>query len=329
MRQAGRVLPDYRRLRAASPTLAALFDTPELAARVTMMPVAQLGVDAAILFTDLVTPLKALGVEYAYAPGPVLAHPPQAERDLERLRRLPVEEALGHVLETVRLVRAQLDPSVALIGYVGAPFTLAAWLTEGQAPRECARLRCLLHASPARAAALLERLAQLAGDFACAQVEAGAQAIQLFDTSVGVLSAEQYERFALPAVQQVFARLAPLAVPRIYFALDAAHLLPWLPATGASVLGLDWRTPLATAYRSFGARFPLQGNLDPAVLFAPPAALEAAVADILRVAHGRPHVFNLGHGLLPETPLAAVHRLIERVHAGDCWQEEQSTSVSE
>lgn len=314
MRQAGRILPAYRQLRSQYQSVSELFDSPELASRITLMPVEQLGVDAAILFTDLVTPLKALGVHYQYQPGPVLERPIRHRSDMQTLTARSLDASLDHVLETVRRVRAGLPPEVALIGYAGAPFTLAAWLVEGQATRDLSVLRRLLFCNPVLAHELLERLAVLAAEFLQAQIEAGAQAVQLFDTSVGMLGPVHFREFALPYVCRVFEQLDTAGVPRMYFPLAAPHLLPWLPPSGADVLSLDWRTPLDTLYARLDPAFPLQGNLDPCALFAPVAQLDQAIDAVLASAADRPHIFNLGHGVLPDTPLAQVRRLVERVH---------------
>lgn len=314
MRQAGRILPGYRQLRQQYGSVGTLFDTPELAARITLMPVEQLGVDAAILFTDLVTPLAALGVSYRYEPGPILDRPIRSRSDLHTIGQHDVQAAVGNVIETVGLVCAALPQGVPLIGYAGAPFTLAAWLVEGRGTREVSVLREMLYADAALARTLLQRLTDLIADFLFGQIRAGAQAVQLFDTSVGVLGPELYGEFAQPYVRQVFDKLAPTGVPRIYFPLAAPHLLPLLASTGADVLSMDWRTPLDAAYARLGADFPLQGNLDPCALFAPPLQLDRAIDSVLEAARHRPHVFNLGHGVLPNTPLHQVVRLVKRVH---------------
>jgi uroporphyrinogen decarboxylase len=316
MRQAGRILPAYRQLREEQGDIATLFNTPELAARITLMPVEQLGVDAAILFTDLVTPLQALGATYHYAPGPSFSAPVRSRSDVDALSDTPVVRSLGHVLETIRMVRADLPDAVALIGYAGAPFTLATWLVEGHGSRDFPAFRRMIHADPELAHRLLARLARLAGEFLQAQIEAGAQAVQLFDTSIGVLGPELYREFALPYVQRVLTSLTGSDAPTIYFPLHAAHLLSCMHATGADVLSVDWRTPLADAYARFGPQHPMQGNLDPCALYAPPAALDAAVTDVLAAAQGKPHIFNLGHGVLPDTPLENIRHLVRRVHAG-------------
>ncbi|MEW6751307.1 MAG: uroporphyrinogen decarboxylase [Candidatus Latescibacterota bacterium] len=314
MRQAGRILPAYRQLREAHASVADLFNTPELAARITLMPVAELGVDAAILFTDLVTPLQALGCPFEYAPGPVFVRPVRCGQDVNALRPLQPEEDLSFVLEAVRLARQGLPPQVPLIGYCGAPFTLAAWLVEGRGSRDWAEVRRLLHADAGLAGELLDRLTDAAIGFLCAQIGAGAQAVQLFDTSVGLLSGAQFARFVLPGLERICAALAPSGVPRIYFPLDGAHLLPQLGALDLDVLSVDWRVDLADVYAWGRPGRVAQGNLDPCALFAPGAELVRQVTAVLDAANGRPHVFNLGHGVLPETPLDKVRLLVDTVH---------------
>ena len=314
MRQAGRILKPYRDLREKYESITTLFKTPELATQITLMPVEILEVDAAILFTDLVTPLEALGCPYEYDPGPVFTRPLRTADDVEALRPLDTRADLPFVLETIRLTRRELSPAVPLIGYGGAPFTLAAWLVEGKSSKDFSFLRRLLYSAPETAHLLLDKLTDAVVDFLTAQVEAGAQAIQLFDTSIGLLSADAFQRFALPYLQRIFAALADLHVPRIYFPLDASHLLPLLNQTGADVLSIDWRTDLDQAFELFSPELVLQGNLDPCALYAPTDILVAEVHRILKSADGRPHIFNLGHGLLPDIPCDNVRVLVDAVH---------------
>lgn len=314
MRQAGRILKPYRELRQQHGQISTLFNTPDLATEITLMPIEMLGVDAAILFTDLVTPLAALGCEYTYAPGPVFARPTRTAADIAALRTVVPEEDLGFVLETVRLVRQALPPAVPLIGYAGAPFTLASWLVEGGTSKDFPAFRGMLYSDPELAHKLLNLLCDLVADFLRAQIEAGAQALQIFDTSIGLLSPSQFAEFALPYLQRICRQLAPLNTPIIYFPLAASHNLPQFSQVGADVLGLDWRTDFSLARTYVGNIMPLQGNLDPCVLYGSEDCIIAEAQRILEQAQGHPHIFNLGHGVYPDTPYENVKLLVETVH---------------
>ncbi|MFA6109930.1 MAG: uroporphyrinogen decarboxylase [Candidatus Latescibacterota bacterium] len=313
MRQAGRILPPYRELREKVGSIESLFTTPELAAQVTLMPVELLGVDAAILFTDLVTPLAPMGCPFEYRPGPVFARPVRTRQEVLELRPINTEADLPFVVETVQLVRRALPAGIPLIGYAGAPFTLATWAVEGKGAKDFSAFRAMLYQDPGTAHLLLDRLTEVAIEFLRAQIRAGAEAVQVFDTSVGVLSAAGFARFGLPYLQRVFAALADAKVPRIYFPLAGSHLLALAGQTGADVLSLDWRVDLAEAFRAFPG-IPLQGNLDPCALLAPVDELLIQARTVLEAARGQAHVFNLGHGVLPETPLDNVRRLVDAVH---------------
>ena len=314
MRQAGRILQPYRELRRRHNSISTLFNSPELAADITLMPIDLLGVDAAILFTDLPTPLAALGCEFTYDPGPIFARPVRTAAEVTALRQVDPEADLGFVLETVRLVRKRLPASVPLIGYAGGPFTLAAWLVEGHSSKDFPALRGMLHADPDLAHELFERLTDLVCNYLEAQIRAGAQAVQIFDTSVGLLSPAQYDTFALPYLQRICKHLSPLTIPIIYFPLAAAQSLSRFSKVGATVLSIDWRTDLDVARASFGANFPLQGNLDPCSLYGTEESMIAAVQRILAQSEGQPHIFNLGHGVFPDTPYPMVKLLVETVH---------------
>lgn len=314
MRQAGRALPEYRAIRAR----ASMFDiirTPELACEVTLQPVRRYGVDAAILFSDIIAPLVAIGVgiELREGTGPVLDRPFRSDADLARLRPLEPESDIPYVLETVRLLAAEL--TVPLIGFAGAPFTLASYLVEGGPSRSYARTKALMYGEPATWARLLDALAQIALATLRAQVAAGAQAVQLFDSWVGQLNPGDYARYVLPASRRVFEGLADLGVPRIHFGVGTGELLGLMAEAGADVVGVDWRVPLDVARSRVGPGKAVQGNLDPAVCLAPWDVVAGQVADVLRRNAGRPgHVFNLGHGVLPETPPATLARIVEVVH---------------
>ena len=255
MRQAGRILQPYRDLKRQAGSVSTLFNNPELAARVTLMPVEMLGVDAAILFADIFTPVEPMGCELVFQPGPVLASPVRVRGDVDRLRTIDPEDALPHVRREIELVRAGLPHGVPLIGFAGAPVTLATYLAEGAGAREFTRLRRLLHADPDTADLLLAKLTDVAIPYLKMQVDAGVDAVQLFDTWIGQLSEEQFERIALPGLERIFTELNRLQVPTIYFANDSAHLLPLLPRTGAAVFSIDWRTDIRRVRDLFG---PLQ-----------------------------------------------------------------------
>jgi len=315
MRQAGRILAPYRDLKDKVGSIETLFRTPELAAEVTLMPVEMLGVDAAILFADIFTPIGPMGCEITFDPGPTLAAPIRTQREAEALRVFDVQDELAHVWDIISLVQQNLPSGVPLIGFAGSPYTLATYLAEGGGAKEFTRMRAMLHADPGCAHVLLERLTDVAIDYLTAQVRAGVVAVQLFDTWIGALSAAVFEREVLPYLQRLFAALEPLGVPRIYYANGAPHLLPLLPLTGADVLSLDWRVDLGQVIGQLESRMPLQGNLDPCALFASPDEVDRQAGAILAATDGYPHVFNLGHGVHPETPCDSVRRLVDTVHA--------------
>jgi uroporphyrinogen decarboxylase len=317
MRQAGRSLPEYRALRGEGSILDAIRQ-PELAAEFTVQPVRRYGVDAAVLYSDIVVPVAAVGfgVDVAPGTGPVVAEPFRTKADLDRLRRLDPERDTPYVLETVARVVDTLPTDVPLIGFAGAPFTVASYLVEGQPSRTYTKTKALMHGDPELWCALADRLADLAIASLRSQVEAGARAIQLFDSWAGALSPAQYERFVLPASRKVFDGVADLGVPRIHFGVNTGELLVLMRDAGADVVGVDWRTPLATARRRVGDDVALQGNLDPAVLFAPWPVVAEEVRAVLADSGGhRGYVFNLGHGVLPETDPEVLERVVELVHA--------------
>ncbi|TML91078.1 MAG: uroporphyrinogen decarboxylase [Actinobacteria bacterium] len=315
MRQAGRALPEYRAVRAK----ASMFDvirTPELAAEVTMQPVRRLGVDAAILFSDIVVPVTAVGVgvELREGVGPVVDQPFRTDADLRRLRPFEPDVDAPYVADTVRLLARELD--VPLIAFAGGPFTLASYLIEGGPSKTHARTKALMHTEPRTWRELLDRLAGISLASLRAQVEAGARAVQLFDSWAGALSPDDYRDHVLDASARIFSGLSDLGVPRIHFGVGTGELLGLLGAAGADVVGVDWRVPLDVARTRVAEGLALQGNLDPAVCLAPWDVVEAAALDVLRRNHGDPgHVFNLGHGVLPETDPDTLRRLVELVHA--------------
>jgi uroporphyrinogen decarboxylase len=316
MRQAGRYLPEYRALRARHGFLE-LCKTPALAADVTMMPIERFPVDAAILFADILLILEPMGVglEFAKGDGPVIHRPVRTRADVDRLERVPAVTALPYVLETVRLLTTRLAGRVPLIGFAGAPFTLASYAVEGGGSRQYVHTKTLMYGDPPAWHRLMERLSEAVVDYARAQVEAGAQALQLFDSWVGCLGPDDYRTYVLPHMRATLSALVGAGVPVIHFGTGTAALLELMREAGGDVIGLDWHVDLAEAWRRVGHDVAVQGNLDPVVLFAPPEEIRRRVAHVLERAGGRPgHIFNLGHGVLPETPLEHVGLLIDAVH---------------
>ncbi len=313
MRQAGRALPEYRKVREGVAMLDSCLRT-DLIVEITTQPVRRLGVDAAILFSDIVLPLKAIGVDLDIVPGvgPVIASPVRCAADLAQLRPLEPEADVPTVLAAVAQLAAELP--VPLIGFGGAPFTLASYMVEGGPSKTHSTTKALMYAEPDLFAQLLDRLADITLAFLRAQVGAGASAVQLFDSWVGTLSAAEYTRHVLPASRKVLEGVADLGVPRIHFGVGTGELLGLMAEAGADVVGVDWRVPLDQAT----ARVPgktLQGNLDPARLLAPWPVVAEGVHDVLTSAQGLPgHVFNLGHGVLPETDPDVLARVVSLVH---------------
>ncbi len=315
MRQAGRYMPEYRVLRAKH-TLLELCKDSDLAAEVTLEPVERLGVDAAILFADLLLPAEAMGmrIEFARHEGPVVHEPLRDEKSIERLDARAAEK-LGYVAETVRKVKAALKPGVALLGFAGAPFTLASYMIEGGPSRDYVETKRMLAAEPALWNRLMEKLTTVLADFLRAQIAAGADAVQIFDSWAGCLSPGDYERAVLPHTQRLIARLANTGAPVIHFATGVGGFLELLPRLGAQVISLDWRVELGRAWDRLGEGVAVQGNLDPAALLLPLPALREKVEQVLAGAAGRRgHIFNLGHGILQQTPVENVRAVVEMVH---------------
>jgi uroporphyrinogen decarboxylase len=315
MRQAGRYMAEYRALRQKHKLLD-LVRKPELAAQVTLQPISAFPLDAAILFSDLLVPLAPLGLPFDFheGEGPAIENPVRSSEDIDRLKRFDPRQELGSVLETIRILRREL--SVPLIGFAGAPFTLASYAIEGGRSSHFQVTKALMYGDPASWHRLAELLSTVVADFLRAQVEAGAQALQLFDSWVGALDEADYRELVLPHVKRIFDALADLDVPKIHFGTGTGHLLAAQREAGGTVIGVDWRTPLDEGWRRAGDGVAVQGNLDPTLLFAPRERLLARVDDVLRRAAGRPgHVFNLGHGILPGTPVEAVRAVVEHVHA--------------
>jgi uroporphyrinogen decarboxylase len=316
MRQAGRYLKEYREIRERYGLLE-MFKTPELAAEVTLQPVRALGVDAAIVFADILLPLEAMGIELEFAPGegPVIHNPVRTRADAEALRVPDPEAELPFVLETLRMVRAELDAGTALIGFAGAPFTLASYMIEGGSSHSYVATKSLMYSDPGTWEILMSKLAQMLSGYVLAQAAAGAQAIQIFDSWVGCLGPADYRACVLEHSRLVFDALGARGVLSIHFGTGTGDLLPLMRQAGGDVLGIDWRTPLDVAWRRAGPEVALQGNLDPATLLGPREIIEERTREILeRVAGREGHIFNLGHGVLPPTPVDSVKALVDFVH---------------
>jgi len=311
-------MPEYRKLREQHSILE-LCHTPELAAQVTLQPVERLGVDAAILFADILLPFEplGLGLSFAAGEGPHIANRVERQADVERLPGLDPETDLGYVLEAVKLARAALPADIPLIGFAGAPFTLASYAIEGGSTRTFTRTKTLMYQAPDTWHLFLSKLAEFVGRYLAAQARAGAQALQLFDSWVGCLSPEDYRTYVLPHSRRALALAAEAGVPVIHFGTGTAPFLEEFASAGGDVISIDWRIPIDDAWRRIGETKAVQGNLDPAALLAPPAERDARVRDILARAGGRPgHIFNLGHGVLPETDVGAVRAVVDLVHSG-------------
>ncbi|HEX4835488.1 MAG TPA: uroporphyrinogen decarboxylase [bacterium] len=315
MRQAGRYLPEYRAIRKRL-SLLELCKTPEAAAEVTVLAVEKLGVDAAIIFADILLLAEPLGVglEFVRGDGPTVHRPVRTQDSVRRLREVDPAEDVPFVFEAVRLARRALAGRVPLIGFAGAPFTLASYLVEGRPSRDFLATKHLMHTDPEMWHALMDRLARLTARYLNGQIAAGVDAVQLFDSWVGCLSPEAYRRHVLPYTRRVIADLAP-GVPVIHFGTGTAGLLELLREAGGEVIGLDWRVDLGEAWRRLGDGVAVQGNLDPALLLTTPNEIRQGVRAVLAAAGGRPgHIFNLGHGVLPNTPWENAVAMVEAVH---------------
>ncbi len=319
MRQAGRYLPEYRAIRAGV-TFLDLCKNPTLAAEVTLQPIRRFGFDAAILFSDLLVPLEAMGLPVAFTEqGPSIAEPVRTPADLERMSAFDPAKATAFVLDTIRLVRAALG-EVPLIGFAGAPFTVATYAIEGKTSKRFLETKKFFYREPAAARRLLALLGEATAAYLLAQVAAGAQAIQIFDSWVGVVSPEDWDEFVFEPTAALVAAVRKSGVPVIYFPNGATTLLERVAGVGADVYGIDWRLPLDQArerlHRGGAKNFAVQGNLDPAVLLGPAERIVAQTADVLRRGGRQGHVFNLGHGINPETPLESVEALVRAVREG-------------
>jgi uroporphyrinogen decarboxylase len=318
MRQAGRTLASYRKLREKYDILT-LAKTPEFCTEITLMPVQELGVDGAVLFADIMLPLEPMGVALEIQPdlGPVIHAPIRDRAGVDRLRPLHPETGIPFVLETIRQLRAELsDGRAAVIGFCGAPFTLACYLIEGRPSRDYARAKALMLREPVIWSALMDRLTDSMIGYLQAQVAAGAHVIQVFDSWIGALAPADYAVSVLPWMRRLFAELRPLGAPTIYFGTGTAALLELMASAGSDLLSVDWRVPLDAAWERIGFDRGIQGNLDPVRPLAGWDAARAGMRDVLAAAGGRPgHIFNLGHGVMPETDPDILKRLVDAVHA--------------
>jgi uroporphyrinogen decarboxylase len=316
MRQAGRYMPQYRKLRKHHSILD-LCHRPELAAEVTLQPVERLGVDAAIIFADILLPFEPLrlGLRFEAGEGPKIARPIRDAADVERLPTFNIDAELGYVCDAIRLARRALPADVPLIGFAGAPFTLASYAIEGGSSRTFTKTKKFMYQSPATWHLLLGKLADLVGNYLAAQARAGAQALQLFDSWVGCLSPDDYRTYVAPHSRRALTIAATTGVPLIHFGTGTATFLEDFAAAGGEVVSIDWRIPLDAAWTRIGSSRGIQGNLEPVALLAPDAERDRQVRDILKRAGGRPgHIFNLGHGVLPETEVDAVRAVVDLVH---------------
>lgn len=327
MRQAGRYMPEYRAVRKQHSILE-ICKTPALASEVTITAAEKLGVDAAIIFADLLLPLEVMGLDFRFAAGegPVIEHPLRTRKDVDTLVTDRATE-LGYVAESIRLVVKHFGAKLPVIGFCGAPFTLASYMIEGGGSRNYVNTKKMMYNEPAAWEALMRKLVEVLAAYAAEQASAGADALQVFDSWVGCLSVEDYRRYVLPHSTELVRRLRETGVPVIYFGTETTALLPSMKETGAEVMGVDWRCPLDHAWQGLGFAGAVQGNLDPVALFAGEKELLARAETVLLQARGRPgHIFNLGHGILPETPVEHVRALVDFVRE---WSAKNSSSLRE
>jgi len=312
MRQAGRTLPEYRALKEKY-TFWELCRTPELACEVTMQPLRRFPVDAAIIFSDILVIPAAMGLEVEFTPAPRFASTVASRADVERLARFDPLDAIGYVDKALRLVKKELAGERALLGFAGAPYTLACYMVDGTGSKGFVKTRAMMHREPALFDALLSRLTDGIVDYLKMKIEAGISAYQLFDTWACDLPLEDYRRFVLPHVSSIFERLSGTDVPGIYYANGIANLLPAVPETGASIVGVDWRVSLTQVREMLGDKTIVQGNLDPTALHAPAEEIERRVFSMLDETGGRGHIVNLGHGLHPTVPIEGIEAFVESV----------------
>ncbi|MDP2211577.1 MAG: uroporphyrinogen decarboxylase [Candidatus Aquicultor sp.] len=316
MRQAGRYMKEYRDIRAKYDFLT-MCKKPEVAAEITLQPIDALDVDAAILFADILLPFEGMGIdlEFAKGEGPVIHNPVRSMADVANVRVIDAEEATPYVAEAIKILRRELENRVPLIGFSGAPFTLASYVIEGSGSRDYRYAKAMMYEAPQAWHALMEKLAEIVTRYLKMQIAAGAQAVQMFDSWVGALNPNDYREFVMPYSKLVMDNLADEGVPRIHFANNASTLLELVSEAGGDVVGIDWRINLDEAWRRIGYDKAIQGNFDPIALFGPVESIEARVKDILDRADDRPgHIFNLGHGIHKETPVEHAKALVDAVH---------------
>ena len=316
MRQAGRCLAEYRELRKRYDILT-MAKTPELCAQVTLMPVHEFGVDAAVLYADIMLPLERMGISFEIEPdiGPIIHNPVRTMQDIEALRVIDAEESTPYVLEAIRLVRHELEGKQAVIGFSGAPFTLACYMIEGRPSRDYGMAKSLMYGQPDVWHALMNKLAEVVSRYLLAQIAAGVNVVQLFDSWVGALSPSVYQRFVQPYSRRIFDAVRQTGTPSIHFGTGTASLLELMTEAGGDVISVDWRVDLDDAWQRIGYERGIQGNLDPTLLLTPWNVIEEGMHDVLRRAANRPgHIFNLGHGVLAPTPPDMLRRLVEAVH---------------
>ena len=314
MRQAGRYLPQYMAVRKKC-TFLELCKTPELAAEVTIQPIDYLGADAAILFSDILTPVEPMGMKLDFVPGPVFENPVRSMADVEALRIPQMEEDVPYVLETIKILRRAFEGRVPLIGFGGAPFTLACYMVEGKGSKDFAQIKKMMYAAPEVYAALMEKVTEMDRQYLNAQIAAGAQAIQIFDTWGGILAPVDYQKYILPYTKKLIDGLDRKGIPVIHFVKGSGTMLDLVKKAGSDVVGLDWHIGLGTARDILGENIAVQGNLDPTVLYAPKAHIRQQVQRIIDENAGRPgHIFNLGHGILPTVDPEHAKYMVECVH---------------
>jgi uroporphyrinogen decarboxylase len=314
MRQAGRYLPQYMEVRRKVSFLE-LCKTPELAAEVTIQPIDYLGADAAILFSDILTPVEPMGLKLDFVPGPVFENPVRTKADIDALRIPVMEEDVPYVLETIRILRREFEGRVPLIGFGGAPFTLACYMVEGKGSKDFAQIKRMMYGAPELYSALMDKITEMDRQYLNAQIAAGAQAIQIFDTWGGIVSPLDYEKYILPYTKKLIDGLDRDGIPVIHFVKGAGTMLDAVKKAGSDVVGLDWHISLGKAREILGPEVAVQGNLDPTVLYAPKAHIETEVKRILDENAGRPgHIFNLGHGILPTVDPEHARFMVECVH---------------
>lgn len=317
MRQAGRYQPEYREIRKKY-SLMEITHRPDVCAEVTILPVKQLNADAAILFSDIMTPLAGMGlpVDIVENIGPVFEKPVRSRADIEGIRPLVAEEMVPYVLETIKILNRELE--VPLLGFAGGPFTLASYMVEGKPSKDYKLVKNMMYAEPELWHLLMEKLSTMVATYMVDQINAGCQAVQLFDSWVGNLTKADYEQYVKPHMYKIAEAVKGTGAPMIHFGMHTGHLLESMASIGGDVMGVDWKEEIDKAWERIGPNHGVQGNLDPMLLFAPPEVLEAKVKDILRRTEGRPgHIFNLGHGITPSTPMAALQRVVEIVHSYD------------